>query len=457
MKAKRLLCGVLVLGMIGTLLVGCGKNKTTHGDTKTITWWSSSAGSKAFYESAVDEFNETTGKEIGVKINFEIKDMGQAFEVAALNKEEPELFGGVGLQKAVEQGYVIALEDIEGGKALVDKIDPADMKENKNTYKGKTYTLPVEASFCSLLYNKDLFKRAGIVDEKGDAKPPKTWTEFREAAQKINALGENIYGVAYPLKFSGWFTYDIALNVYNETGYSTYNWQNGEYDASGYIPWLQSVVDNINDGSAYPGSEMLDNDPARARFAEGQIGMKFAFSWDYDVITKQFPAKCDWGVTVCPVVDENNRHYQLKDQMESFMIGRKMKEILTDEQIIAIMDYFTNDAFQLKKYEAGVAFPWNSDVISQADASKISTGWKEWGEVLPACMPRPVAPPLDMSNERSLNEMFRSEILTGNKTTEQVIDEYTAALKRGRARYLQLHPEDAEINYVHPDFDAKMK
>ena len=383
--------------------------------------------------------------------------MGQAFEVAAINGEEPELFGGTGVQKCVENGYIVALEDVKGSEKILDEIDDSELIDNFNTYKGKTYTIPIESSFGSLVYNKDLFKQAGIVDEKGEAKPPRTWKEFREAAKKISDLGENIYGVAYPLKFASWFFYDVSFNVANEKGYIEFNHNTGEIDASGYAPWLQSVVDVINDGSAYPGSETLDNDPARARFSEGQIGMKFAFTWDYDVFTKQFPAKCDWGVTVCPVSDVNNCYYNNKSQSESFMIGRKMKEKLTDEQIVEVFDYFPNKEFQLKKYEAGTAFPWKEEVYDMADATKLTPQWKAWGEVSKSCIQRPRTPQKDMTGERTLDEIFRQDILQGKKTVEEGIKEYEEGVRRAIAKYAELHPEEADKNYIYPDLDTKMK
>jgi len=79
----------------------------------------------------------------------------------------------------------------------------------------------------------------------------------------------------------------------------------GKFDYSVLKPVLETVMGIKEDGSFYPGAEGLDNDPARARFAEGNIGMKFAWSWDVGVFNDQFAAKCDWGVAPIPVEDKN--------------------------------------------------------------------------------------------------------------------------------------------------------
>ena len=38
-------------------------------------------------------------------------------------------------------------------------------------------------------YNAGYFREAGIVDEKGNARPPRTWEEFRETLEKLDAWG----------------------------------------------------------------------------------------------------------------------------------------------------------------------------------------------------------------------------------------------------------------------------
>ncbi len=56
-----------------------------------------------------------------------------------------------------------------------------------STLDGKLMGLPAAASARAMMVNLDLFDRAG-------AKPPKTWDEFYDAAKKISALGDGVYG-----------------------------------------------------------------------------------------------------------------------------------------------------------------------------------------------------------------------------------------------------------------------
>jgi ABC-type glycerol-3-phosphate transport system substrate-binding protein len=55
---------------------------------------------------------------------------------------------------------------------------------------GKVYGVPTEQYTLGLVYNRELFKQAGLDPEK----PPATWDEVRTAAQKLTALGNGVVG-----------------------------------------------------------------------------------------------------------------------------------------------------------------------------------------------------------------------------------------------------------------------
>jgi len=47
------------------------------------------------------------------------------------------------------------------------------------------YGVPFNMDSRALIYNKDLLKRAGYVDANGEGRPPKSWEEMEEMAQKL--------------------------------------------------------------------------------------------------------------------------------------------------------------------------------------------------------------------------------------------------------------------------------
>ena len=54
----------------------------------------------------------------------------------------------------------------------------------------------------------------------------------------------------------------------------------------------------------------IDNDPARARFAEGNIGMKISVSWDSGVFKEQFVPEFDWSVAPIPTYSKDEKYKQ---------------------------------------------------------------------------------------------------------------------------------------------------
>ncbi len=55
-------------------------------------------------------------------------------------------------------------------------------------YEGATYGVPERVDDRALFYNKDLLKRAGFVDEKGEARPPRTWEELGRDGDEADGI-----------------------------------------------------------------------------------------------------------------------------------------------------------------------------------------------------------------------------------------------------------------------------
>jgi len=61
---------------------------------------------------------------------------------------------------------------------------------NQSEYDGKNWGFPWLLGTRAMYYNIDLFMEAGLDPEN----PPETWDELIEAAKKIDALGDDVYG-----------------------------------------------------------------------------------------------------------------------------------------------------------------------------------------------------------------------------------------------------------------------
>jgi ABC-type glycerol-3-phosphate transport system substrate-binding protein len=72
---------------------------------------------------------------------------------------------------------------------------PIDLVAKYPQGSGKLYTVPYLTFSLILAYNTKMFKDAGVVDAKGEAKPPKTLSEFVAACKKLTNPAKNLYAL----------------------------------------------------------------------------------------------------------------------------------------------------------------------------------------------------------------------------------------------------------------------
>ncbi|TWV32831.1 extracellular solute-binding protein [Streptomyces misionensis] len=146
----------------------------------TITWWdtSNATNEAPTYKALVQQF-EAANKNIKVKyVNVPFDQAQNKFDTAAGATGAPDVLRSeVGWTPAfAKKGYFLPLD---GTEALADqsKFEPNLIKQAQ--YEGKTYGVPLVTDTLALVYNKALFKKAGITA------PPKTWDELKADAAKV--------------------------------------------------------------------------------------------------------------------------------------------------------------------------------------------------------------------------------------------------------------------------------
>jgi multiple sugar transport system substrate-binding protein len=92
-------------------------------------------------------------------------------------------------QKIINNRQAADISAYVGGVQRLKDIDPAYLRSFQDG-KGRTYGLPRKAYKTGLVYNRELFTKAGLDPNA----PPRTWAEVRAAAKKISALGDGHVG-----------------------------------------------------------------------------------------------------------------------------------------------------------------------------------------------------------------------------------------------------------------------
>ena len=456
MKKSRILSILLCAAMSAAVISGCaggGRN-----GVKTVKVWSGNSHSKMVVSKLVDEFNKTKGKGLNVKIEYIVKegDSAKGIDLAYDTGDEPDFCATGNIRKLAEEGKIVALEDIKGGSELLAEYKPEDYENFR--VDGKTYKIPYGATTLGLVYNKDMFKKYGIVDENGEAKPPETLQEMREDAKKMTDTAAHEYGIVIPLGNDYLYGTDVQGVAKASANTREYNWVTGKYDYSSHIPVLEMYEGIKEDGSYFPGADNMDNDTARAQFAQGKIGMKIGASYDVGVYNDQFPAKCDWSVAPYPTAKKGERYKTELASNGFLVINKKAIDNLGEELALEIFKWFHSDEMMTELYKQGMEIPCKSELIEKTTLENPKHGWKEFAALLEYSAVLPWgSPEIDSAGMMSANDYFIKELWPGNMTAQEVSDKLTETSNEGMKKWFAQNPDKKIEDYIIPDYNTRME
>jgi len=174
---------------------------------------------------------------------------------------------------------------------------------DEGLYKGKTYGIPNWVDCRALIYNKDLFRRAGLVDERGEPTPPKTWDELRSYAKKLTQFDEKgelkVLGFA-PNYGNSWFYFFAWMN---DGEFMSEDGARCTLNSPNAVEALQFIVDMYNDCGGYEQVLRFQTSfqgGALDPLLLGKVAMKLDGYWVLQGYA-QFGRDVDFGVSPPPV------------------------------------------------------------------------------------------------------------------------------------------------------------
>ncbi|TIV33128.1 MAG: sugar ABC transporter substrate-binding protein, partial [Mesorhizobium sp.] len=227
------------------------------------------------------------------------------------------------------------LEDItDWAKSLpyFSSLSPAHVKTG--TYKDRIYGLPFSADASVLIWNKKLFKQAGLDPEKG----PTNWAEIAADAEKVNALGGDIKGFYFSGNCGGCniFTFTPLIwasggDILSEDG------SKATLDS----PQLRGAIDlyrsMIKKGLVPEGAQTDTGANFFAAFAGGKIGISPSGAFAIGALNTQYP-DIDYGITFLPGKDGGWSSFAGGD---NFVVTKGTKKI-------AVVKEFLDFAYSLE-------------------------------------------------------------------------------------------------------------
>lgn len=383
---KKVLGIVCAASLAVTALTGCNGGGETagvpEGATK-VTVWSSQTGTKAAYDELVAEWNDTVGKKEGIYIDYVCQntDYMTIVETSAQNGTLPDLLIVNGSKKKyAKQGFIVPLTDLPGGAEFLEEYGDTPI-EGTEMFDGNVYFLNARFTTIGLIYNADMFRKYGVVDENGNPKVPTTWDEYVETAKALTHPEDQAYGVGIPLKYSGFSSWSVDKPCFVTETEKEFNMDTLTYDYSYLIPGLKALQQIKADESYFPGPNSLDNDTMRAQFAAGRIGMYIGASYDVGVLDGQFESQCDWEVAPVPVAEGKTIAQDAVSLGSGFCVSNNASK--NDmEKVMTVFKWLHSVELQKELYERGLDIPFRAEARETADTSNMSKQWVQFGELL---------------------------------------------------------------------------
>ena len=190
---------------------------------------------------------------------------------------------------------------------ITDKVkDDANFKKvapaftQLATYKGKLYGTGFTPDVSILIYNKDLFKKAGL----DPGKPPTTLDQIHEYAKKIRALGPDVYGFYFSGSCPGCNIFTTSPMMV-ASGAKILPASGSEEPLAG--PGVKEVLQLFRDMWAeglIPKSAQSDNGSNFvANFKTGKIGIQGAGGFFISDLKREVP-NLDFGVAFLPGIKD---------------------------------------------------------------------------------------------------------------------------------------------------------
>jgi multiple sugar transport system substrate-binding protein len=301
-----------IIGLGASLvLAGCSSSEpsknadsgssTASAQKKVIKYWTDDRHDQEYIKELITKFNTTNTDNIEVELTVMSENYNQSVDIAFSSNQAPDLLRvkGTNTELFVKKGYLTPIDTYVNDD--MKKKFSTLLLDGVNTFDGKLYSLPNTGVTLRLVYNKELFDKAGI------AKPPASLQEMVDAAKKITEVGkkDGIYGFALNFKnpksaFDRSVREILSLSGHQGLGFDV---KTGKFDFAPYAEVMTYFKQMYDNGSIIPGAETLDIDPLRAQFAAGKIGMYLSFSTEPGVYKDQFPTQIKWAGALAPTLD----------------------------------------------------------------------------------------------------------------------------------------------------------
>lgn len=407
--SKRAILAAIAIGLVA----GTAAEAQT-----TVTMWSRQGDA---LPALVEAFN--AGHETQVDLQLvPVDQMVQKYATSAAGGSAPDI---IGLDLIYTPAFAAAgqLEDITSfaqGLPYFDQLSKAHVEAG--SFDGKIYGLPLLAEGSVLIWNKDLFRQAGLDPEKA----PSNWAEIEAAAAKVDALGGDINGFYFAGACGGCNAFTFLPLVWASGGDI---FADGGKTVTLDTPQMHEAIDFFRDMVAkgyVPESAETDSGSTWfSTFAGGNIGISQSGAFAIGGLNKDNP-DLDYGITFLPGKDGGRSSFGGGDNF-AISAGR-------GDKLPAITEFvdFLYSAEGQTILAASGSLPTRADVAGEAlegqdpryaiAAEAMSIGRTPSSPVYNDLINSPTGPWAQMLTEAFFGDDPDGAIATAQETMQAIVD-----------------------------------
>ncbi|RKN37868.1 ABC transporter substrate-binding protein [Streptomyces hoynatensis] len=185
----------------------------------------------------------------------------------------------------IEQGYAADITDYLADVPYLDQVRP-ELNEVFQDAEGRQYGIPTANYSMGLLYNRELFERAGLDPDA----PPTTWEEVRQAAAAVAELGGGVdgYGECATENTGGWH---LTAEIYS-TGGQVADRDGEDWRAAFDTQATRDLLDNLRamrwEDDSMGSDQMRSCEDVMVQMGAGQLGMMIAAPDALPTLVRQY-------------------------------------------------------------------------------------------------------------------------------------------------------------------------
>ena len=362
---KRLLILVSFL-LVAAVLAGCAERKERKDE---IVLWHWMTDREVAFEKLAERYETQTG----VKVRFELYAPSGAYSqkviAAAQASTLPDIFSILGERRIfssfINAGHITCLTSQMNAdnNAWRNELFPSALAVNEFSADNEygvgpgVYGVPIDTMNIQLLYNKDLFKKAGLDPDL----PPVSWQEFIEAGRALTAAG-------IPGLVSGWgeiwmidcFASNLAWNLMGKDKIIATIKGDILYTDPDWIRIFSLFKEMTDTGMLAKGMITMVNKDAEQSFANNRAAFAFNGSWCVNVYKGMNPG-LNYAAILVPRVSDKHPVVIWGGAGASFMVNQRSNN---KEKAVKFLKWITEKQQQVYLAEETNNLPSNKESLS---------------------------------------------------------------------------------------------